>query len=59
MSALVDWLQANAPEKAFIGLFAVAGTEPFYRRFGFEAHAGMTGMFQTIPSTGRNRAANA
>ncbi len=49
MDDLVEWLRAHAPEKAFIGLFAAAGTEPFYRRFGFEAHLGMTGMFQTIP----------
>jgi GNAT superfamily N-acetyltransferase len=51
MKELVDWLEANAPEQAFIGLFAAAGTEPFYRRFGFETHAGMTGMFQTTPVT--------
>ncbi len=49
MRELIDWLRANAPEKAFIGLFAAGGTEAFYRRFGFEAHAGMTGMFQTTP----------
>jgi hypothetical protein len=29
--------------------FAAAGTEQFYRRFGFEAHPGLTGMFRTIP----------
>ena len=49
LGALVDWLLANAPVLAFLGLFAAAGTEPFYRRFGFEAHPGMTGMFQVAP----------
>ena len=49
LGALVDWLLANAPDQAFLGLFAVAGTEPFYRRFGFEAQPGMTGMFQVAP----------
>jgi hypothetical protein len=46
---LVDWLRANAPEQAFIGLFAAAGTEPFYERFGFRVQPAPTGMFQTIP----------
>jgi len=49
VGALVDWLLANAPDQAFLGLFAVAGTEAFYRRFGFEARPGMTGMFQVAP----------
>ena len=43
---------AVAPPQAFVGLFAAAGTEPFYRRFGFEAHAGLTGMFQTTVRRG-------
>jgi GNAT superfamily N-acetyltransferase len=49
VGALVDWVRANAPAQAFLGVFAAAGTEPFYRRLGFEAHAGLTGMFQTTP----------
>jgi GNAT superfamily N-acetyltransferase len=49
VGALVDWVSANAPAQSFLGVFAAAGTEPFYRRFGFEAHAGLTGMFQTTP----------
>ena len=49
VGALVDWLLANAPDQAFLGLFAAAGTEPFYRRFGFEAQPGTTGMFQVAP----------
>lgn len=51
LGELVEWARANAPEQAFVGLFAVAGTERFYRRFGFEAHAGMTGMFQVTPAS--------
>jgi GNAT superfamily N-acetyltransferase len=39
LTALVGWVARNAPEKAFVGLFAAPGTEPFYRGFGFEAHA--------------------
>jgi GNAT superfamily N-acetyltransferase len=49
LTALVGWVARNAPEKAFVGLFTVPGTEPFYRGFGFEAHAWMTGMFQVTP----------
>jgi GNAT superfamily N-acetyltransferase len=49
LRTLVDWVRANAPEKAFVGLFAATGTEPFYRRFGFEAHPELTGMFRTTP----------
>jgi GNAT superfamily N-acetyltransferase len=49
LGALVDWVGRNAPEQAFVGLFAAVGTEGFYRRFGFEAHTGMTGMFQVTP----------
>lgn len=46
---LVDWVRENAPEKAFLGLFAVKGTESFYEQFGFAIHAGDIGMFQVIP----------
>lgn len=52
LASLVEWIRAQAPPQAFVGLFAAAGTEPFYRRFGFEAHAGLTGMFQTTVRRG-------
>lgn len=34
MEALVDWLEANAPDSAYVSL--VADVEGFYERFGFE-----------------------
>lgn len=49
LSALVGWVRENAPEKSFLGVFAVEGTEAFYERFGFAIHSGDTGMFQVIP----------
>lgn len=49
LDARVEWLAGHAPPQAFVGLFAAAGTEAFYRRFGFEVHAGLTGMFRTTP----------
>ncbi|WP_127532149.1 GNAT family N-acetyltransferase [Paenibacillus kobensis] len=48
MSAIVDYLQNNAPEKSFVGLFASEGKEPFYNKYGFQAHSGMTGMFGVV-----------
>jgi GNAT superfamily N-acetyltransferase len=35
MEALVNWLHNNAPETAFVSLFADHGTPEFYRKFGF------------------------
>jgi GNAT superfamily N-acetyltransferase len=46
---LLTWLAANAPERAFVGLFAASGTEAFYRREGFAAHDGLVGMFRLTP----------
>jgi ribosomal protein S18 acetylase RimI-like enzyme len=45
MAEIRDYLQENAPEKSFIGLFASQGKEPFYEKYGFHRHDGMTGMF--------------
>ncbi|GEM44372.1 GNAT family N-acetyltransferase [Deinococcus cellulosilyticus] len=45
LQRVMDWIQGHAPEKAFIGLFSAQGKEDFYRRFGFENHEGLTGMF--------------
>lgn len=47
---LVGYVRANAPERAFIGLFAAPGTEHLYERFGFLRHGGLVGMFQTVPA---------
>jgi GNAT superfamily N-acetyltransferase len=49
LERLVDFVQNNAPEKAFVGLFAAKGTEVFYQKFGFQAWPEMTGMFQVVP----------
>lgn len=45
MARLMGWLRLNAPEGAFVGLFAAPGREGFYTRFGFMRHADLTGMF--------------
>lgn len=48
MQAITDYIQEHAPEKAFVGLFASQGKEPFYGQFGFNRHDGMTGMFGVV-----------
>jgi ribosomal protein S18 acetylase RimI-like enzyme len=45
MDRLVDILEVRAPEKAFIGLFAANGKEPFYRKYKLNNHDGLEGMF--------------
>ncbi|MUG85422.1 GNAT family N-acetyltransferase [Paenibacillus timonensis] len=48
MESLVNYLKENAPEKAFVGLFASQGKEAFYRQYGLNDHEGMTGMFGVV-----------
>lgn len=49
MNNLVEYLNINAPDKAFVGLFASQGTEPFYEKYNFKDFtANMTGMFTVI-----------
>jgi ribosomal protein S18 acetylase RimI-like enzyme len=48
MDALMAYLETGAPNKAFVGLFAADGKQPFYERYGFMAHRDMTGMFTVI-----------
>ncbi|WP_339821364.1 GNAT family N-acetyltransferase [Paenibacillus sp. FSL R7-0216] len=48
MEALVNYLKENAPEKAFVGLFASQGKEAFYRQYGLNDHEGMIGMFGVV-----------
>lgn len=36
MNLLVKYLNINAPDKAFVGLFASEGNEPFYEKFNFK-----------------------
>lgn len=56
VAALVDWVRAHAPDRAFLGVFAVAGTEAFYGRHGFERHDGLTGLFQVVRREGADAA---
>jgi GNAT superfamily N-acetyltransferase len=56
LDALVSWVRRNAAERSFLGLFAVTGTEAFYERFGFGAHAHDIGMYQVIRPNGTSRA---
>jgi GNAT superfamily N-acetyltransferase len=46
---LVGHIEAVAPEKAFVGVFAAAGTEPFYEGYGFGDWEALTGMYQVVP----------
>lgn len=49
MNNLVTYLQINAPDKAFVGLFASEGKESFYERYDFKDYSpNMTGMFTVI-----------
>lgn len=48
MEAISEFLKENAPEKSFVGLFAAKEKEPFYSKYGFDKHDGMTGMFGVI-----------
>jgi GNAT superfamily N-acetyltransferase len=47
---LVARIHAQAPERAFIGVFAATGTAPFYERHGFIEHEALLGMFQVVPA---------
>jgi hypothetical protein len=48
MTTITEYLKEEAPEKAFVGLFAAQGKESFYNKYGFNKHEGMTGMFGVI-----------
>jgi GNAT superfamily N-acetyltransferase len=47
---LVAAVDASAPAKAFVGLFAAGSSTPFYAEHGFAEHPGMTGMFRVVPA---------
>ncbi len=51
-AALVAWANDHAPDRAFLGLFAAAGTDRFYRQHGFERHEALEGMFQVVRREG-------
>ena len=48
VARLVARIHAQAPERAFIGVFAATGTAPFYERHGFIEHEALLGMFQVV-----------
>lgn len=48
MTTIIEYLKENAPEKAFVGLFAAKGKESFYNKYGLNKHEGMTGMFGVV-----------
>lgn len=49
MDILVKYLNTNAPDKAFVGLFASQGKESFYEKYDFKNFSpNMTGMFTVI-----------
>lgn len=49
MNNLLNYLEQNAPQKAFVGLFASEGNEKFYQAFDFNNYAPqMTGMFKVM-----------
>lgn len=49
MTILIEYLNKNAPDKAFVGLFASEGKEPFYEKYNFKDFSpNMTGMFTVI-----------
>jgi GNAT superfamily N-acetyltransferase len=49
LNQLVSYVKSSAPKKAFFGLFAARGTEPFYQEIGFQAWPEMTGLYQVVP----------
>lgn len=56
MNLLVEYLYTNAPDKAFVGLFASQGKESFYERYDFKDFSpNMTGMFTVISKNRHNR----
>ncbi len=49
MGHVMGYLAGHMPEKAFVAFFAAEGTLPFYARYGFAVHPGLTGMFRVAP----------
>ncbi|PEE14203.1 GNAT family N-acetyltransferase, partial [Bacillus cereus] len=44
-----QYLEENAPDKAFVGLFASKGKGEFYEKYNFRNYSpNMTGMFKMI-----------
>jgi len=52
MSYIMDFINTNAPQGAFIGLMAAKRKEGFYRKFGFRSRpAEGPGMFMVLDRT--------
>jgi len=49
----VDQVDALAPPRGFVGLFAAGSSTSLYARHGFAVHEGMTGMFRVVPDRPR------
>jgi len=48
---LVARVHTQAPERAFVGVFAATGTKRFYERHGFIEHEALLGMFHVVPGS--------
>lgn len=57
MRSLMDYIDKNAPDTAYVSLMADHGTPEFYKRFGFEASLppDKSGMFLRIDRTNGTR----
>lgn len=49
LTRLESWIATVAGPRAFVGLFAAGDSPRLYRRFGYQQHPGMTGMFRVGP----------
>ncbi|MGY0005846.1 GNAT family N-acetyltransferase [Micromonospora sp. I033] len=49
LARLEEWIAGRASARAFVGLFAAGESAGLYRRFGYQVHEGMTGMFRVGP----------
>ncbi|WP_103106443.1 GNAT family N-acetyltransferase [Brevibacillus reuszeri] len=49
MDKLMSFLQGNAPDKAFIGLFSSNEGKKLYEKYGFNQYPSLTGMFRVTP----------
>ena len=52
MDAIMEYLRAQAPDGAFIGLMAAKGVSKFYERYGFQKRpSDAPGMFHVLQAT--------
>ena len=48
MEGLLDYIRENAPDQAFVGIFAAADAMKLYERYGFKVRD-LTGIFNVTP----------